>query len=200
MLLDRAVALFGLGVTLIIGLYTFAPDTWPKVPPMATAGGMAIGILILGIGGGLLIADYRGANKDDFDIEFDPADERFVDVGPLMIRYAIGLRNKSSRTIAWPSIRALNSLFTNQILNEVDPFNWGAPVGAMYIFVGGAIDPKAMELIPLFDLPVEDRFFARPEILSRRHHFTLEVRGRDVKTYSADFEYDPSTFPRLRKC
>jgi hypothetical protein len=72
----------------------------------------------------------------------------------------------------------------------------------MHVFIASVLDPDALELIRLFDLPTEARFI-RPDhadLLSHPHRFTLEVRGRDAKTCSIDFEYDPARFPRLRKC
>lgn len=199
MLFDRAVALFGLGVTLIVGLYTFAPDNWPKIPPMATAGGMAIGLLILGVGCGLLIADFRKANRDAFDIEFDPADPRFVRIEADRVRYFVGFRNLLETTIGAPSLRAPRTTFTETMLTPSDPHNWGHPVDAMLICVFGALDPGGLEFIELFGLPLNGPF-VHDHLLAQRHRFSLEARGRDAKTRRVDFEYDPDTFPRIRKC
>lgn len=197
-MIDRAIALFGLAIALIIGLYTFAPEGWPKMAPSLTLSGICLGILILGIGIGLIIGDQRRALKPDFDIEFDPKDDQFVDVREDRTIYSVGLRNKSPvRSIFFPSIRAQNTELTNHILTERE--EWGRPDGAMIIFIANVLDPHALETVHLFTIPTNGPHI-HDELLSRRHRFTLEARGRDAKTRRVDFEYDPSTTPRLRKC
>ncbi|MGB7097323.1 MAG: hypothetical protein WBD95_00950 [Xanthobacteraceae bacterium] len=57
--MDRAIGVFGLALGLILGLYTFAPKTWPKIPPWAALLGIGIAILLFGIGIGLAAADLR---------------------------------------------------------------------------------------------------------------------------------------------
>jgi hypothetical protein len=169
------------------------------MPSWLTLSGISLGIFLFGLGVGLIIDHWRGG-KPDFDVVFVPSDKRFVAVDRHMIRYSIALWNRTAHTIAWPSIRVHDTAFAMQILTAVDPYNWSQPVGARYIFVGGAINPNALEFVPLFDLPTDDRFFRHPDLLSARHRFTLEAHGRDAKTLLVDFEYDPAKFPRIRKC
>ena len=49
----------GLALALIFGLYSLAPEGWPKMPAWLILAGIGIGILLMGIGGGLVIADRR---------------------------------------------------------------------------------------------------------------------------------------------
>jgi hypothetical protein len=161
---------------------------------LAVAAAMAVTYAAYGIG----VRDRLAA--PDFDIEFDPQDNRCLDIGHPSIGYSILLRNRSSQTIAWPSIQARITPFTDQMLEGVDPYNWGQPIGAKFVFVGGAIDPDARLQIKLFDLPADEQYFAHPQLLARVHRFTLEVHGRHARTYRAEFEYNPSVFPRIRKC
>lgn len=113
----------------------------------------------------------------DFDIEFAPGDARFVEISENRIIYRIGLRNLAHRSILFPSIRARNTEFTNQILTERT--DWGRPIGAMNVFIANVLDPNALELMELFGLPTEDKYI-RPDhkdLLANRHRFTLEARG-----------------------
>lgn len=200
MMFDRAITLFGLGLTIILGLYTLAPPGWPKVPPLALLSGMGVGVLLFGIGAGLMIADYRRLHRPDFEIEFDPTDRRFVAIEQDRIVYFVGLRNRSHQSIFHVSIRTNNSEFTNEILTEDQ--TWGHSATVMNLFIASVLDPDALEFVRLFDLPTEDKLIRRDhtDLLSRRHRFPLEVRGRHARTYSTEFEYDPSRFPRLRQC
>jgi hypothetical protein len=59
-MIDRAIALFGIALSLVIGLWAFAPEGWPKMPPWATLSGIGIGILLFGVGVGLIVGDLRG--------------------------------------------------------------------------------------------------------------------------------------------
>jgi hypothetical protein len=58
-MIDRAIGLFGLALCLIVGLYAFAPEGWPKMPSWITIIGIGLGILLFGVGIGLVVADYR---------------------------------------------------------------------------------------------------------------------------------------------
>ena len=72
-MIDRAIALVGLGITLLIGLYAFAPEGWPKIPTWLTLSGLGVGVFLCGIGVGLVIADQRSpimaaAQKPEFHL------------------------------------------------------------------------------------------------------------------------------------
>jgi hypothetical protein len=161
---------------------------------------VAFGTVVYAIGAvGYGLRAWQQKRVPDFDIEFVSTNSDFVTISEDRVHYFIRLRNMSERTIAWPSIRAHNSLFANQILTEIDPYSWGQPTGAMLIYVGGAIDPKAWEFIKLFDVPY-DMMVHENAAIATKHRFTLEARGQNAETLEVDFEYDPSKFPRLKKC
>jgi hypothetical protein len=170
------------------------PEMIAAATPYIIAIAAAYGLLILGV----RLGEQNRKNRPDFGIEFDAADDRFVDVLTDRVRYFVGLRNASDQTIMLPSMRAHNSEFTNQILSECDPYNWGQPVGAMIIYAGGAIDPGGMELIELFSLSNDQT--SHGELLLEEHRFTLETRGRNAKSLCVEFEYNPEKFPRIKKC
>jgi hypothetical protein len=197
MLIDRAIALFGLAMTMLLGLYTFAPEGWPKVPPAILLFGLALSILILGFGAGLVSADYRKSRRQSFEIEFDQRDARFVRIENDRTRYLVILRNLTRETIAWPSVRVERTAFTEEAFRPSDPYNWGQPADAILIFVGGALDPGAREPIELFAIShrLPDTGLAK-----ERHRFTLEARGRNAETLLQPFEYDPNASPRVKKC
>lgn len=58
-MLDRAIGILGVALALIFGLWSLAPDGWPKMPVWLTLTGIGAGILLIGFAGGLLIADQR---------------------------------------------------------------------------------------------------------------------------------------------
>jgi hypothetical protein len=194
---DRAIAIIGLAITIILGIYAFAPEGWPKVSPVITVGGLLVGVLLFGLGAGMMIDDHRRSRRPTFDILFDPRDTRYVRIEKDRTRYFVALKNLSHETVAWPSIRTGKTIFTDEAIRPVDPYNWGQPTGAILVFVGGDIDPQAIEFIELFGLPHR---VPQTGLLSEPHKFTLEARGRDAKTLVAEFEYDPQNPSRIRRC
>jgi hypothetical protein len=62
-MLDRAIGLLGLALALIFGLWSLAPEGWPKMPAWLTLTGIAAGILLTGIAIGMLVGEYREANS-----------------------------------------------------------------------------------------------------------------------------------------
>src|SRR5271169_1209657 len=52
----RFVGISALALTMILGLWTFAPDSWPTIPTWATIAGIAIGVLVFGIGIGQMLS------------------------------------------------------------------------------------------------------------------------------------------------
>ncbi len=97
-MLDRAIAIFGLALALIIGLWTFAPEGWPKIPPWITASGIGLGILLLGFGAGLIVADLRNddptkaSSKPEFHIALSGANVFIPDLMPDVTGIAIDAR------------------------------------------------------------------------------------------------------------
>jgi hypothetical protein len=61
--LDRAIGLVGLALALILGLWSLAPEGWPKMPAWATLDGIGVGILLVGLAAGLIIADRRNIHS-----------------------------------------------------------------------------------------------------------------------------------------
>lgn len=53
-MLDRAIGILGLALAIIFGVWSLAPDGWPKLPSWAVLAGAGFGILLVGLGGGLL--------------------------------------------------------------------------------------------------------------------------------------------------
>ena len=71
-MIDRAIGLFGLAVALVVGLYTFVPPDWPKMPTWATVLGIGLGIFLFGTGCGLVAADLRTReppHKQTYDLK-----------------------------------------------------------------------------------------------------------------------------------
>jgi hypothetical protein len=62
-MLDRAIGLFGLALALILGVWGLAPEGWPKMPAWATLSGIGVGILLVGLAAGLIIADRRNVHS-----------------------------------------------------------------------------------------------------------------------------------------
>lgn len=52
---DRAIGLLGLALTIILGLWSLAPEGWPKIPNWLTCPGLGIGILLVGLAAGLFM-------------------------------------------------------------------------------------------------------------------------------------------------
>ena len=147
MTLDRFLTLVGIIVSLFLGLYTFAPEGWPKIPGWLILLGLFIGLVTLGIGLGLWLAKWKSA-KADFELVFDPTDPHFHHVGDDRIRFSVALRNLSDRTITLPSVQTPDTEFANQIFTEANPHGWTRQVGAMRIYVGGDIDPQPKNSYP----------------------------------------------------
>ena len=64
-MLELALTFFGLSLTIILGLWPLLPAWWPKLPTWTTLGGIALGILLLGVTIGLIIEDLRDSNVTD---------------------------------------------------------------------------------------------------------------------------------------
>jgi hypothetical protein len=61
-MLDRAIGILGIALALFFGAWSLAPEGWPKMPPWAIYLGVATGIFLVGIAGGMIVSEYR---KDD---------------------------------------------------------------------------------------------------------------------------------------
>ena len=58
-MLDRAIGLLGLALALIFGLWSLAPEGWPKMPTWAVLLGVGVGILLVGLATGLVVGEQR---------------------------------------------------------------------------------------------------------------------------------------------
>jgi hypothetical protein len=58
-MLDRAIGLLGIALALIFGLWSLAPEGWPKMPTWGALIGMGIGVLLVGLATGLVIGEQR---------------------------------------------------------------------------------------------------------------------------------------------
>jgi hypothetical protein len=194
-MIDRAVTILGLGITLILGLYTFAPPDWPKVPPLITLSGMAIGILILGIGIGLVVGHY--GRKSPLVIEYHWNDPRFVEPVPKVTggvgasRYYVVVFNRSkTRTI-------------EDVTVEWDP----TPLTR---FIDQQMGRHGLVLVPNMLHPLERRFVYLlglddntttiqkwDDVLGHTSSFVVRARGRNAAEVSQAFEYSPIHFPKV---
>jgi hypothetical protein len=67
-MLDRGIGILGIALAIISGIWSLAPEGWPKVPPGLLFAGLGIGLLLVGLAMGLMIGDLRkgrGANLAD---------------------------------------------------------------------------------------------------------------------------------------
>jgi hypothetical protein len=58
-MLDRGIGILGIALAIIFGVWSLAPEGWPKMPPWASITGVGVGILLVGLAAGLIIGDYR---------------------------------------------------------------------------------------------------------------------------------------------
>jgi hypothetical protein len=68
---DRAIGLVGLAFTIIFGLWSLAPDGWPKMPLWATFLGAGLGIFLVGVAAGLIIGEYRKVPAPSLGLAMD---------------------------------------------------------------------------------------------------------------------------------
>ena len=134
--------------------------------------------------------------KPDLEIEYDENDRRYVRLRGDHIRYYVGFRVLCNRSVDAPNLRAQEGEFTNRILAVAHD---GRPYGNVEIYSGGRLDWDDLEIIELVGLPTPDRLVGADEILQDVHRFTLEARGHNVRVARAEFEYNPTTTPMIRK-
>lgn len=58
-MLDRGIGLLGIALAIIFGVWSLAPEGWPKMPPWAAYIGVSIGIVLIGLAAGLMIGNSR---------------------------------------------------------------------------------------------------------------------------------------------
>ena len=134
---DRAIAIAGVAISLIFGLWSLAPEGWPKVSPLVITVGVALGIFLIGIAIGLMVA-HR------------PKDLESV---PKQIVTNLYLRFNEVRVIpieqGKSNIRHWFALYTESInISTVDPF------GRQF---GGLSVPPRWAVFVIFDKKVEFR-------------------------------------------
>src|SRR5271167_4244900 len=70
-MLDRAIGILGIAFAIIFGIWSLAPEAWPKMPAWASLTGIGLGILLVGLALGMIFGGYRkshseGAISEDF--------------------------------------------------------------------------------------------------------------------------------------
>jgi len=73
-MLDRGIGILGIALALIFGVWSLAPEGWPKMPVWAIQSGLAVGLLLIGLAAGLIIADKR-----------NPQGQLFADTAELQL-------------------------------------------------------------------------------------------------------------------
>jgi hypothetical protein len=58
-MLDRGIGLLGIALAIIFGVWSLAPEGWPKMPSSASLIGVGLGILLIGLAAGLITGDAR---------------------------------------------------------------------------------------------------------------------------------------------
>ncbi len=62
-MLDRAIGLLGLALAVIFGVWSLAPEDWPKMPTWAVLLGVGVGVLFIGLAAGLILGSQRKPNN-----------------------------------------------------------------------------------------------------------------------------------------
>jgi len=65
-MLDRGIGLLGIALAIIFGVWSLAPEGWPKMPSWASLVGVGLGVLLVGLAAGLIIGDYRQSSAGRF--------------------------------------------------------------------------------------------------------------------------------------
>jgi hypothetical protein len=145
---------------------------------------------------------HAASKNKAFEILFDQNDSRFVRlIDNDATRYCIGLHILAAKSVIHPNVRARESEFTTRVIAVAHPSSVGTySSGPVQIYLGGALDPDDIEIIKLFDLPSYRYLYIRgaDDPIGRVQRFVLEARGRDVRTFTAEFEYDPTKIPMIR--
>lgn len=86
-MLDRAIGLTGLALALIVGLWPLTPEGWPKMPAWVTLSGIGLGILLIGLAAGMIIADHKTPQssqqqRPEFHLAIDSANVFVPDAKP----------------------------------------------------------------------------------------------------------------------
>lgn len=65
-MLDRGIGVLGIALAIIFGVWSLAPEGWPKMPSWVSLLGVGIGILLVGLAGGLILgAQRKPANPNE---------------------------------------------------------------------------------------------------------------------------------------
>jgi hypothetical protein len=144
-MLDRAIGLLGIALALIFGLWSLAPEGWPKMPPWLTIAGVAVGILLIGLAAGLIVGDRRGTDVEATEVN---TVVRIQFYGDQQIPTEIARENIASWYALWsPSASVtLKDAAGNDVERHLFPKNWN-------IFVMFAKPSKYRQIIVSFDRP-----------------------------------------------
>jgi hypothetical protein len=148
------------------------------------------------------IGNRPGRRTGAFEILYDPDDSRYVrQADNDATRYFVGLHILNSKSVLHPNVRVRESEFTTRVLaKEHLPAGVQYSSGPIPLYSGGALDPDDIELIPLVRLPSYRYLYIKglDDPIGRPQRFVLEARGRDVRTVTREFEYDPTKMPMIR--
>jgi hypothetical protein len=63
-MIDRAIGLVGIALAIIFGVWSLAPDGWPKMEPWAIQAGLLVGVALIGLAIGLIVSDKRNPKAE----------------------------------------------------------------------------------------------------------------------------------------
>ncbi len=131
------------------------------------------------------------APRDDLEIVFEQTD-RFIrrNAERGITQYLAGIRNNTSKTVFFPSLRAEESEFIKLILGPHFAAVGTSMPRDVGLWAANALDPDAFEIVDLFEISDEPIGVYR---------FSLKAYARDTRTAVAEFEYDSAAIPRIRK-
>lgn len=141
---------------------------------------------------------------EPLEIFYDPSDpeDRFArewasESGDKFIgRYWVGVRNNGNLTLQDVSLRALTNNFVMTTIAISHLSSDGIPSEPI-LFQQNHLHPGVLEIVELFGF--QSAGSETEPALMTRHVFQVQARAKDTRAVTADFEYDPSSRPRIRR-
>ncbi len=201
-MLDRAIGIFGIALAIIFGVWSLAPEGWPKFPLWAMYTGIGTGIFFAGVSTGLIAAHLRGSStivsnvKPDIKLAMVGANVFEPDMASVHGMTGIALNAKIWNTGS-PSVATDWSLFVltkntppirAQLTGIPDSLRVGGPVNSIVIRSSDSLEEKT-KLIDLTQIPVYGYLLfyvkmKRQVVLSQGTIFELCVKdifGKETK-------------------